>query len=158
MMLLYRLHAYYTTVRTSICATLYSLVHEMEAVMPLEVKIPSSKVLINGKLEYSEWAKLKFEQLNLISEKRLIINCHHQFYQSKMVKAYNNKFRLRVFKEGDLALNKILLIWGEDQSKRAPNYEGSYMVKKAFSGGALILTMMDRDDVSKLVNSDVVKK
>jgi hypothetical protein len=33
----------------------------MEAVMPLEVKISSSKVLINGKLEYSEWAKLKFE-------------------------------------------------------------------------------------------------
>jgi len=109
-MLLYRLHAYYTTVIISMCATLYSLVHEMEVVMPLKVKIPSSKVLINGKLEYSEWAKLKFEQLNLISEKRLIINCHHQFYQSKMVKAYNKKFRLRVFKEGDLALNKILLI------------------------------------------------
>jgi hypothetical protein len=75
-----------------------------------------------------------------------------------MVKAYNKKFRLRVFKEEDLALNKILLIWGEDQSKRAPNYEGPYMVKKAFSRGALILTMMDIDDVSKLVNSDVVKK
>ena len=92
------------------CANMYSLVHEMEVVMPLKVKIPSSKVLINGKLEYSEWAKLKFEQLNLISEKRLIINCHHQFYQSKMVKAYNKKFRLRVFKEGNLALNKIMLI------------------------------------------------
>jgi hypothetical protein len=32
------------------------------------------------------------------------------------------------------------------------------MVKKAFSGGALIMTMMDRNDVSKPVNSDVVKK
>lgn len=32
------------------------------------------------------------------------------------------------------------------------------MVKKAFSRGALILTMMDIDDVSKPVNSDVVKK
>jgi malate synthase len=31
------------------------------------------------------------------------------------------------------------------------------MVKKAFSRGAL-MTMMDRDDVSKPVNSDVVKK
>jgi len=111
------------------CATLYSLVHEMEAAMSLEVKIPSSKVQINGKLEYSEWAKLKFKQLNLINEKRLIINCHHQFYQSKMVKRYNKKFRLRVFKEGDLALNKILLIWGEDHSKRAPNYKESLFWK-----------------------------
>jgi hypothetical protein len=109
-------------------------------------------------LEYSEWAKLKFKQLNLISEKRLIINCHHQFYQNKMVKRYNKKFRLRVFKEGDLALNKILIIWGEDHSKRASNYKGPYMVKKAFSGSALILTRMDKNDVSKPVNSDVVKK
>jgi hypothetical protein len=32
------------------------------------------------------------------------------------------------------------------------------VVKKAFFGGALILTKMDGDDLSKLVNSDIVKK
>ena len=39
-----------------------------------------------------------------------------------------------VFKEGDMVLKKISL--GEDQSKWAPNYEGPYVVKKAFSEGA----------------------
>jgi hypothetical protein len=55
-------------------------------------------------------------------------------------------------------LKKILLASGEDQSKGAPNYEGPYVVKKAFSEGALILTNMDGKDLPRPVNSDVVKK
>jgi hypothetical protein len=49
-----------------------------------------------------------------------------------MAKAYNKKVKLRVFKEGDLILKKILLVSGEDHSKWTPNYEGPYIVKKAF--------------------------
>ena len=61
-----------------------------------------------------------------------------------------------MFKEGDLVLKKISL--REDHSKWAPNYEGPYVVKKAFSGGALILTSMDGEDLSRPVNCDIVKK
>jgi hypothetical protein len=39
-----------------------------------------------------------------------------------------------------------------------PNYEGPYIMKKAFSGGALILTRMDGEDVVRPVNSDSIKK
>ena len=39
--LLFALHAYQTGVRTSTGATPYSLVYEMEAVLPIEVEIPS---------------------------------------------------------------------------------------------------------------------
>jgi hypothetical protein len=45
----------------------------------------------------------------------------------------------------------------EEYNKWASNYEGSYVVK-AFSRGALILTKMDRDDLPKTVNFNVVKK
>jgi len=47
---------------------------------------------------------------------------------------------------------------GEDQSKWAPNYEGPYVVKKAFSGGALKLARMDGGDLARPVNSDSVKR
>jgi len=60
-MLPHAFHAYHTTVRTSMGATLYSLVYEMEAMMPLEVKISSIRVLMDAELEESEWAKLKFK-------------------------------------------------------------------------------------------------
>jgi hypothetical protein len=130
----------------------------MEAVMPLEVEIPSLRVLIESEPEEAEWAKVRYEQLNMISEKRLAVICHHQLYQRRMAKAYDRKVRPREFKEGDLVLRKILPLQSEDQSKWAPNYEGLYVVKKAFSRGALLLTRMDGDDLSRPVNSDSVKK
>jgi len=61
--------------------------------MPLEVDIPSLRVLINSKLENVEWAKVRYEQLNLISEKRLAAICHHQLYQKRMAKSYDKKVR-----------------------------------------------------------------
>jgi len=39
-----------------------------------------------------------------------------------------------------------------------PNYEGPYIVKKVFFGGALILTRMNGEELSLLVNSDTAKK
>ncbi|KAL9377304.1 hypothetical protein Peur_031424 [Populus x canadensis] len=112
-MLPFALHAYRTAVRTSTGATPYTLVYGMEAVMPLEVEIPSLRVLVDSELEEVEWAKVRYEQLDLIRE---------------------------------------------DQSKWAPNYEGPYVVKKAFSGGALLLSRMDGEDLVRPVNSDSVRK
>jgi hypothetical protein len=57
--------------------TRYSLVFEMEAVMPLKVEISSLKVLVESELKEAEWTKMKYEQLNMISDKRLAAICHH---------------------------------------------------------------------------------
>jgi len=157
-MLPYTLHAYRTTIRTCTNTTLYSLVYGIEVVMSLETKILSLWILKDTELDESKWVILRFKQLNLIDEIRLATICHHQLYQSKMAKAYNRKVKPRVFKERDLVLKKILLVLGEDWSKWVPNYEGPYMVRSAFSRGALILTKIDEEDLPRPVNSDVVKK
>ncbi len=44
-MLPFALRAYQTTVRTSTGATPYSLVYGMEAILPIEVEIPSLRIL-----------------------------------------------------------------------------------------------------------------
>ncbi|KAJ6881973.1 hypothetical protein NC651_028546 [Populus alba x Populus x berolinensis] len=54
----------------SIGATPYYLVYGMEAVVPLEVKIPFLRVLMESGLEETKWAKIRYEQLNMISERR----------------------------------------------------------------------------------------
>ncbi|KAK5773087.1 hypothetical protein PVK06_049391 [Gossypium arboreum] len=59
---------------------------------------------------------------------------------------------------GELVLRKILPIQKDLRGKWAPNWEGPYVVKKAFSGEALILTEMDGKELSNPVNSDAVKK
>jgi hypothetical protein len=78
---------------------------------------------MKSKLEEANWVKIRYEQLNLISEKRLVAICHHQLYQQRMVKACNKKVRPRVFWEGDLMLREILHLPNKDQSKWAPNYK-----------------------------------
>ncbi|PKI51085.1 hypothetical protein CRG98_028514 [Punica granatum] len=81
-MLPFALLAYRTSICLSTGATLYSLVYSMEAVLPVEVEIPSMRVLAESKLH--EWAKQCYEQLNLIDEKQLTALCHGQCYQQRM--------------------------------------------------------------------------
>ena len=75
----FALHAYRTTVRTSTRATPFSLVYGMEGFLPIEVKILSLRVLMEAKLEEVEWIQTRYDQLNLIEEKRLTL-CHNQLY------------------------------------------------------------------------------
>jgi len=60
-----------------------------------------------------------------------------------MKKAFNKKVHPKEFDKGDLVVKKILSIQKDHRGKWMLNYEGPYVVKKAFSRGALILTMMD---------------
>ncbi|KAA0066098.1 uncharacterized protein E6C27_scaffold21G00890 [Cucumis melo var. makuwa] len=69
-MLPFALHGYRTSVRTSTGATPFSLVYGMKVVLPLEVEIPSLRVLMEAKLDETEWIRGRYEQLNFVKEKR----------------------------------------------------------------------------------------
>ena len=54
------------------------MVYEMEAVMPLEVETPLLKVLVYFEFRIEvDWVKVRYEYLNLISEKRITAIYHH---------------------------------------------------------------------------------
>ena len=55
-------------------------------------------------------------------------------------------------------LKRILQNWQDPRGKWSPNWEGPYVVKKAFLGGALILIEMDGEEFSSPINADIVKK
>ena len=74
------------------------------------------------------------------------------------MRVYDKKVHPREFYEGDLVLKKILPIQKDFREKWMSNWEGPYVVKKAFSGGALILAEMDGKTLPNPVNSDSVKK
>ena len=115
----------------------------MEAVLPIEVEIPSLWVLREVELEEAEWVRARYEQLNLIEEKRMKAIRHGQLYQKRMIRAHDKKIRPRQFQEGELVLKQILQNRQDLRGKWSPNWEGPYVVKNAFSWGALILTEMD---------------
>uniref|UniRef100_A0A2N9GA71 Integrase catalytic domain-containing protein n=1 Tax=Fagus sylvatica TaxID=28930 RepID=A0A2N9GA71_FAGSY len=73
-------------------------------------------------------------------------------------RAYNKKARPRTFQPGDLVLKKRNMALSDPRGKFAPSYEGPYVVKKAFSGGAIILADMDGEEFRSPINSDSVIK
>ena len=154
----FALHAYRTGVRTSTGATTYSLVYGMEAVLPIEVEILSLRVLREVKLEEAEWVQARYEQLNLIEEKSMKVICHGQLYQKRMIRAHDKKIRPRQFQEGELVFKRIPQNRQDPRGKWSPNWEGPYVVKKAFSRGAFILTEMDMKEFSGSINAYIVKK
>ncbi|XP_057962261.1 uncharacterized protein LOC131153824 [Malania oleifera] len=57
----FTLLAYRTTVHTSPGATLFSLVYGMEAIVPIEVEIPSLQILKEAKLTEVEWIQSQYD-------------------------------------------------------------------------------------------------
>ena len=92
----------------------------------------------------------------MIDKKRMIAMCHGQLYQHHIEQAFNNKVRPKVFEEGSLVLKKRNQAMPDHRGKFSPTYEDSYMVKKAFSRGALILADIDGHDFNMPTNSDTV--
>ena len=54
-------------------------------------------------------------------------------------------------------LKKVSQALKDNRGKWAPNYEGPFIVKKAFSGGALVLANMDDKELASPVNADIAK-
>ena len=75
-----------------------------------------------------------------------------------MKNAFDKKVHPCKFNEGDLVLKKVSQAQKDHRGKWAPNYEGPFVVKKAFSGGALVLASMDDEELHSPMNSDIVKQ
>jgi len=71
---------------------------------------------------------------------------------------FDKKVHTRRFSEGDLVLKKVSQALKDNRGKWALNYEGPFVVRRAFFGGALVLANMDGEELPSPVNSDVVKR
>lgn len=85
------LWGYRTSIRTSTGATPYSLIYGMEAVLPVELEVPSLRVALESEIPEAEWTRGRFEQLNLLEEQRLKALHHTQGYQKRIAKAFQGK-------------------------------------------------------------------
>ncbi|WJZ87890.1 hypothetical protein VitviT2T_007238 [Vitis vinifera] len=97
----FALWAYRTSFRTSTGATPYSLVYGMEVVLPVEIEMGSLRVALEQQISETEWAQARFDQLNLLDEKRLRAVDHVQAYQRKMTRAFKKRVKPRPLQKGD---------------------------------------------------------
>ena len=77
-----------------------TLFHDMmhkEIEVYVDDMIAKSRSEVEAKLTDAEWVQSRYDQLNLIEEKRLTAMCHGQLYQQRMKKAFDKKVKPRVF-------------------------------------------------------------
>ena len=63
-----------------------------------------------------------------------------------------------MYQAGDLVIKRIILPHSDPRGKWTPTYEGTFVIKNIFSGGAMILTTMDGEDFPCPMNADIVKR
>ncbi|RDX62767.1 Retrovirus-related Pol polyprotein, partial [Mucuna pruriens] len=146
-MLSFSLHGYRTLSCSSTRATPYSLVYDMETILPIEVEISSLRVLVEAKLEEAKRVQNTLQSIKPHSRKEI----NRPLSWSTLSTTNEMSFRQEVLK-------KIIPVQKDYRGKWTPNYEGLYVVRKIFLGGAMILTNMDGEDLLHPVNSDAVKK
>ncbi|CAL5187023.1 unnamed protein product [Lathyrus oleraceus] len=75
-----------------------------------------------------------------------------------MTQAFNKKVKRRVYQIGGLVIKRIILPQGDPRGKWIPTSEGPFVVKKVFSGGAMMLATTDGEEFPHPMNADIVKK
>ncbi|XP_070051859.1 uncharacterized protein [Nicotiana tomentosiformis] len=119
--LTFALLGYRTTVCTSSGATPYLLVYGTEEFIPVEVEIPSLRIIQEADLSDAEWVQRRYEQLALIDGKRMNAVCHGQLYENMMARSFNKRVRPRQFTPGQLVLKRIFPHQDEDKGKFSPS-------------------------------------
>jgi hypothetical protein len=152
----YALWAYQTSIQTSTGATPYSLVYGMEAVLPIEVEIPSARILREAELSEADWVEERQLHLNLVDERRLRAMHHARCYRQRMARAFQKKVRSRDLQPGDMVLR--ILHHPDKRGKFRPNWQGPYLIKKLYSGGAAVLQTMDEEELADPINICHLKK
>ncbi|XP_074282702.1 uncharacterized protein LOC141607240 [Silene latifolia] len=150
---------YRTSIRTATGATPYYLVYGMEAVQPVELEVPSLRILLESQVPEADWVQARYDSLVLLDERRLNALYHVQLYQKRIERAFNKKVKPRGINEGDLVLKSVRALLPVDpRGKFKPNWAGPYLVKKILTGGAVRLTDLDGNDFSNPTNLDQLKK
>ena len=102
--------------------------------MPLEIKMGSLRVFRTQQILEVEWVQSRFDQLNLLDERRLRAANHIQAYQRKMARAFKKRVKPR------------------------PNWSGPYIIRELTLEGAAWLMDLDGNQFSKPTNVDQLKK
>ncbi|XP_074304145.1 uncharacterized protein LOC141638833 [Silene latifolia] len=155
----FALWGYRTSIRTATWATPNYLVYGMEAVQPVELEVPSLRILLESQVPEADWVQARYDSLVLLDECRLNALYHVQLYQKRIERAFNKKVKSRGINEGDLVLKSVRALLPVDpRGKFKPNWAGPYLVKKILTGGTARLTDLDGNDFSNPTNLDQLKK
>ena len=154
----FALWVYRTSFHTSTGATPFSLVYGMEAMLPIEIEMRSSRVALEQQISEVELTQSHYDQLSLLDERRLRAADHVQAYQRKMTRAFRKRVKPRKFQKGDLVLNVLRGFINDPRGTFRPTWTGPYVIRDLTREGASWLTDLDGNQFTEPANVDQLKK
>ena len=146
------LWAYRTTSWTSTGETPFSLAYGVEAMIPVEVGIPS---LRRNTYNQEENFALQRYELDLFEEKRDLATLRIASYKRRPERYFNSKVKEKRFKESDLVLRKINFNTKDTNARvLRPNWEGSYIIEVVVRLGTYKLKRSDGSLVLRTWNAE----
>ncbi|GLU23411.1 hypothetical protein SLE2022_394160 [Rubroshorea leprosula] len=136
--------------------TPFSLAYGAEAVIPVEVGLPSDRT---GRHDDFNNEQLLRENLDFVEKVREMSRIRNVAHQNRVAKFYNKRVRARQFQVGDLVLRKAgLTNTHSHMGKLAPNWEGPYMVVRVKRPGSYVLADIHGRQLPYLWNVQNLRK
>ena len=143
------------TSKTSIGEIPFSLAYGVEAMIPVEVGIPS---LWGETYNPEENHALMCYELDLLEQKRDIAALRTASYKQRSKRYFNSKVKERSFKKGDLILRKVLPNTKEVNAKVfGPNWEGPYVIAEVLRPGTYRLKLLNSKMVPWFWNAKLLR-
>ena len=151
-----------SSLKTTIRFSLFFLVYGTEVVNPVELAIPTPRVVleeIQGGANDTH-AKERMVDLEGLEKKREVARRQSQRYQQKMAKAYEQAVHPRIFAKGQLVLRAVKHVRKNLSGplKFTPKWEGPYVVKETYDSGYYYLARMDGTFLPDPVNGKWLKQ
>ncbi|XP_022032246.1 protein NYNRIN-like [Helianthus annuus] len=148
------LWAHQTMPKTSNNETPFTLTYGAEAMIPVEVGLPSLRRLTTN----DDNNRLLREGLDLLEERREAATISEAKYKKTLEKYYNQRVAQHTFKEGEYVMRDNEASRAEPSGKLGPNWEGPYIIQEDLGKGAYRLTRLDGTAVPRSWNAAQLKK
>ena len=132
------LWAYRTAYKVTTNATPFQVVYGQEAILPIELEVPSLRIAVEYRLGDTESLQFRLFQLEKLDETRAQALLTMETTQKRRKSYYDSKLKLKTFKANDL----VLLYDSRFQHfprKLQVRWHGPYRVLKCFPNGSVQL-------------------
>ncbi|RDX70210.1 Retrovirus-related Pol polyprotein from transposon 17.6, partial [Mucuna pruriens] len=146
------LWSYHTTPHSSTNETPFRLVFGTEAVIPVEVGEPSTRVeLFEPEANENELRA----NLDLVQEIREAAHIREFAIKARVARLYNRRVIPREFGPQDLVLRKI--VHKADSNKLTPEWEGPFRIKRKLGNGAYKLETLKGKEIPRTWNAASIR-
>ncbi|GKC01520.1 hypothetical protein Tco_0987656 [Tanacetum coccineum] len=142
-------------IKTSNEDTSFSVTYGIEAVIPVEIGMPSIRFTKVNRAENNEELLLKLDILEERREKAAVREARNK---AKMEKYYNAKVCITSFRPGDFVYRSNEASHAKESGKLGPKWEGPYEVVEALGKGAYKLRNGSGDVFPRTWNVQDLKK